>query len=93
MGARRPGTGSRGFGFVEILVVLVVLALGGVLLLRYVGSTQKTVEKFQQDRPFAHARLMAVGIAAGTPVLAEETPSEGGADDAAKAAEPADATA
>ena len=59
MDARRPGTGHRGFGLVEILVVLVVLALGGVLLLRYAGSTQKTVEKFQQDRPFAHARLMA----------------------------------
>ena len=59
MGARRPRTGHYGFGLVEILVVLVVLALAGVLLLRYVGSTQKTVEKFQQDRPLANARLMA----------------------------------
>jgi prepilin-type N-terminal cleavage/methylation domain-containing protein len=59
MGARRAGTGRRGFGLVEILVVLAVLALAGVLLVRYVGSTQKTVEKFQRDRPLANARLMA----------------------------------
>jgi prepilin-type N-terminal cleavage/methylation domain-containing protein len=59
MGARRAGTGRRGFGLVEILVVLAVLALAGVLLVRYVGSTQKTVETFQRDRPLANARLMA----------------------------------
>src|SRR5688572_20992493 len=59
MGARRAGTGRRGFGLVEILVVLAVLALAGVLLVRYVGSTQQTVEKFQRDRPLANARLMA----------------------------------
>jgi prepilin-type N-terminal cleavage/methylation domain-containing protein len=59
MGARRAGTGRRGFGLVEILVVLAVLALAGVLLVRYVGSTQRTVEKFQRDRPLANARLMA----------------------------------
>jgi prepilin-type N-terminal cleavage/methylation domain-containing protein len=59
VGARRAGTSQRGFGIIEILIVLVVVALAGVLLMRYVGSTQKTVEKFQQERPLANAKLMA----------------------------------
>jgi prepilin-type N-terminal cleavage/methylation domain-containing protein len=49
----------RGFGLVEILIVLAVVALGGYLLMQYIGSTAKTVEKFQQDRPLARSRLAA----------------------------------
>ena len=50
---------SRGFGLIEIVVVLVVVAVAGALLYKYMGSTAKTMEKFQEERPLAHARLAA----------------------------------
>lgn len=50
---------QRGFGLVEILLVLVVLAITGFLLMRYVGSTARTVEKLQEERPLANAKLAA----------------------------------
>jgi len=56
MGAR---LGRHGFGLVEVLLVLAALALAGFLLLRYVGSTARTVEKIQEERPLGHARLAA----------------------------------
>lgn len=56
MGAR---LGRHGFGLVEIVLVLAVVALAGFLLLRYVGSTARTAEKIQKERPIAHARLAA----------------------------------
>ena len=52
-------TDQRGFGLVEILLVLLVVAVCGILLLRYVGSTARTVEKLQEERPLAAARLAA----------------------------------
>ena len=48
-----------GFGLVEIVLVLVVVAVAGFLFMRYIGSTTKTIEKLQEERPIAHARLMA----------------------------------
>ncbi len=50
---------QRGFGLVEILLVLVVVAITGFLLMRYVGSTARTVEKLQEERPLAAAKLAA----------------------------------
>ena len=40
-------------------MVLVVVAVAGVLLYKYMGSTAKTMEKFQEERPLGHARLAA----------------------------------
>lgn len=59
MGTRRSGLGARGFGVIEILLVLVVVALAGALLMRYVGSTAKTLEKLQEDRPLQRSKLAA----------------------------------
>src|SRR5436190_745586 len=55
----RRRTGQRGFGLIEILLVLVVVASAGFLLVRYLGSTARTVEMIQEERPIAHARLSA----------------------------------
>jgi prepilin-type N-terminal cleavage/methylation domain-containing protein len=59
MTTRRPGTDQRGFGLVEILLVLVVVAVAGAVLYRYVGSTARTVEKIQEERPLARSKLAA----------------------------------
>lgn len=50
---------ERGFGLIEILIVLAVVAIVGYGLVQYFGSTTKTVEQFQRDRPLARARLTA----------------------------------
>jgi len=50
---------QRGFGLIEIVLVLAVVAAAGYLLMQYAGSTAKTVEKLQQDRPLARSRLAA----------------------------------
>ena len=50
---------QRGFGFIEIIIVLAVVAVAGFLLMRYFTSTAKTVEKLQQDRPLARTKLAA----------------------------------
>ena len=55
----RPRTEQRAFGLVEILLVLVVVAVAGLLLFRYFGSTARTVEKIQEERPLANSRLAA----------------------------------
>jgi prepilin-type N-terminal cleavage/methylation domain-containing protein len=55
----RPGANQRGLGLIEIVLALVIVAIAGTLLYRYVGSTAKTVEKFKEDRPLAHTRLAA----------------------------------
>ena len=59
MRLRRLVKDQRGLGLIEIAVVLVVVAVAGALLYKYVGSTAKTMEKFQEERPLAHARLAA----------------------------------
>lgn len=50
---------ARGLGLVEIAIVLVVLAIVGAALYAYIGSTTKTVETIQQERPLSQARLTA----------------------------------
>lgn len=50
---------QRGFGLIEILLVLAVVAIAGFLLMRYVGSTARTVEKLQEERPLTAAKLAA----------------------------------
>jgi len=56
----RVRTGDeRGLGLVEIAVVLVVLAIVGAVLYAYIGSTTKTLEQVQQERPLAVVRLTA----------------------------------
>jgi prepilin-type N-terminal cleavage/methylation domain-containing protein len=50
---------QRGFGFIEILIVVAIVAIAGYLLVQYFSSTARTVEKLQQDRPLARARLAA----------------------------------
>ncbi len=50
---------QRGFGFIEIIIVVAIVAAAGFLLMQYFSSTAKTVEKLQQDRPLARTRLVA----------------------------------
>ena len=52
-------TRQRGFGVVEILIILAVVAVVGAVAYRYVASTARTVEKLQEDRPLAGSRLAA----------------------------------
>ena len=49
----------RGFGLIEILIVVAVVALAGYVLMQYVGSSAKTMEKLQQERPLDRTRLAA----------------------------------
>jgi Tfp pilus assembly protein PilV len=51
--------GQRGFGFVEVIITLLVVVVAGFLLFRYVGSTASTLDTMQEQRPFAGARLAA----------------------------------
>jgi type II secretory pathway pseudopilin PulG len=46
-------------GLVEIAILLVVLAIVGSVLYAYLGSTQKTLETIQKERPLSQARLTA----------------------------------
>ena len=55
----RTTTGDEGFGLIEILIVLVVVAACATLLYWYAGSTARTVETLQQQRPVDTARLTA----------------------------------
>lgn len=50
---------QRGFGFIEIIIVMAIVAIAGFLLMQYFSSTAKTVEKLQQDRPLARTKLVA----------------------------------
>lgn len=50
---------QRGFGYIEIVIVVAVVAVAGFLIMQYFTSTAKTVEKLQQDRPLARTRLAA----------------------------------
>lgn len=59
MAAMRARIGQRGFGLIEIVIVLAVVAAAGYLLMQYFGSTARTAEKFQQERPLANAKLTA----------------------------------
>src|SRR6266581_4627874 len=50
---------QRGFGLIEILLVLVVVAIAGALLYRYFAATARTVETIQEQRPLATSKLAA----------------------------------
>lgn len=50
---------SRGIGLIEILIVLVLMAVAGALLYKYVMSTARTVETLKEQRPLAAAKLAA----------------------------------
>jgi prepilin-type N-terminal cleavage/methylation domain-containing protein len=52
-------TDQRGLSLVEIAIVLVVLAIAGSVLYQYLGSTTRTLEQVQEQRPLSHARLTA----------------------------------
>jgi len=78
---------NRGFGLVEILIVLVVVALAGTLLYKYVLSTTRTVETMNEQRPLAGAKLAADVATLGTiRTTLEAYRSEHGALPADKAA-------
>jgi hypothetical protein len=50
---------QRGVGLIEIVIVLFVVALGGYLLMQYVGTTARTAETLKQERPLDRTRLAA----------------------------------
>ena len=50
---------QRGFGLLEIVIVVAVVALAGYLLMQYVMSSAKAVEQMQQERPLDRSRLAA----------------------------------
>ena len=56
---RNEATTQRGFGLVEIVIVVAVVAMAGYLLMQYVNSTAKTTEMLQQERPIDRTRLAA----------------------------------
>lgn len=56
---RQRDAHQRGFGLIEILIVLVVVAIAGYLVMQYVNSSARTVEQFQKDRPLDRTRLAA----------------------------------
>jgi prepilin-type N-terminal cleavage/methylation domain-containing protein len=58
-GSGHGSQGSRGFSLVEIAIVLVVLAIVGSILYAYLGSTSKTLETIQREKPLSQARLVA----------------------------------
>ncbi len=54
------GRNERGFGLIEILVVLVIMGvIAGVVLKQYMGSTARTVEQFQREKPISYAKITA----------------------------------
>jgi prepilin-type N-terminal cleavage/methylation domain-containing protein len=55
----RVCTPQRGFGVIEIVIVMAVVAIAGYFLLQYVNSTAKTTEMLQQERPIDRTRLAA----------------------------------
>jgi len=57
---------QRGFGLIEILIVVAVVALAGYFIMQYLGSTAKTVEKLQQNRPIDRSKLAADRVTLGT---------------------------
>jgi prepilin-type N-terminal cleavage/methylation domain-containing protein len=50
---------QRGFGLLEIVLVVAVVAVAGYLLMQYVMSSAKAVEQMQQERPIDRSRLAA----------------------------------
>ena len=59
MSAMRSAGGPSGMGLIEVAIALVVMAVAGFLVTRYVGFTASTVKTVQEERPLAHTRLAA----------------------------------
>ncbi len=51
-----PGR-ERGFGFIELLIALIVAAVVGVIVLNYFRATEKTVKTMTEQAPLAQSRL------------------------------------
>ncbi len=49
----------RGFGIIESVIVLAVVAIGGYFLMQYVSSAAKSTEVLRQERPIDRSRLAA----------------------------------
>jgi Tfp pilus assembly protein PilV len=49
----------RGFSFVEVVILLLVIAVASTALYSYLGATRKSLETVNSSRPIAHARIMA----------------------------------
>jgi prepilin-type N-terminal cleavage/methylation domain-containing protein len=56
---RNEARTERGFGLVEIVIVVAVVAVAGYLLMQYVNSAAQTTEMLQQERPIDRTRLAA----------------------------------
>jgi prepilin-type N-terminal cleavage/methylation domain-containing protein len=63
----------RGFGLVEILIVLIAVAIASAVLYKYIASTARTVETLQEQRAMGGARLAADQAALGTIRTAVQT--------------------
>ena len=50
---------NRGFGLIEILIALVVVAAAGTLLYTYFKSTTRTMETIKEQAPLAGAKVAA----------------------------------
>ena len=50
---------AKGFGIIEIAIVVAVVAIAGFLLMQYVNSSSKSLETLKQERPIDRARLIA----------------------------------
>jgi type II secretory pathway pseudopilin PulG len=50
---------QRGFGILEIVLVVAVVAVAGYLLLQYVNSTARTADMLERERPIDRTRLAA----------------------------------
>ena len=50
---------QRGFGLIEIVLMVAIAALAGFLLVQYVSSSAKAVETLQKERPIDRSRLAA----------------------------------
>jgi Tfp pilus assembly protein PilV len=51
--------GHRGFSFVEVVILLLVIAVASTAVYTYLGATRKSLETINSSRPIAHARIMA----------------------------------
>jgi prepilin-type N-terminal cleavage/methylation domain-containing protein len=50
---------QRGFGLIEVVIVLAVVAIAGYLVMQYVSSTATTADTLQRERPIDRTRLAA----------------------------------
>ena len=58
---------NRGFGLIEILIALVVVAAAGTLLYTYFKSTTRTMETIKEQAPLAGAKVAVLAILPAPP--------------------------